>query len=102
MLAKKFAAPLILAVALGGGLVGCSSTKEKESMNARLDSIAADAKAAAASAESAKQSAAAAARAASEAKAMASDAKAMASDAKSTAEATDEKLNRMFKKSMYK
>ncbi|MGB5235596.1 MAG: Lpp/OprI family alanine-zipper lipoprotein [Candidatus Macondimonas sp.] len=95
MLAKKFAAPLILAVALGGGLVGCSSTKEKEAMNARLDGIAADAKAAAASAESAKASAAAAARAAAEAKAM-------AADAKSTAEATDEKLNRMFKKSMYK
>lgn len=95
MLAKKFAAPLILAVALGGGLVGCSSTKEKETMNSRLDGIAADARAAAASAESAKQSAAAAARAAAEAKAM-------AADAKSTAEATDEKLNRMFKKSMYK
>ncbi|GMV69277.1 MAG: hypothetical protein AMXMBFR76_17160 [Pseudomonadota bacterium] len=95
MLAKKFAAPLIVAVALGGGLVGCSSTKEKEAMNTKLDSIAADAKAAASAAESAKRDAAAAARAAAEAKAM-------AADAKSTAEATDEKLNRMFKKSMYK
>ncbi|HBG31501.1 Lpp/OprI family alanine-zipper lipoprotein [Candidatus Macondimonas diazotrophica] len=95
MLAKKVAAPLIVAVALGGGLVGCSSTKEKEAMNAKLDSIAADAQAAAAAAESAKRDAAAAARSAAEAKAM-------AADAKSTAEATDEKLNRMFKKSMYK
>jgi murein lipoprotein len=95
MLAKKFAAPLIVAVALGGGLVGCSSTKDKESMNTKLDSIAADAKAAASAAESAKRDAAAAARSAAEAKAM-------AADAKSTAEATDEKLNRMFKKSMYK
>ena len=95
MLAKKFAAPLIVAVALGGGLVGCSSTKEKEAMNTKLDSIAADAKAAASAAQSAKRDAAAAARSAAEAKAM-------AADAKSTAEATDEKLNRMFKKSMYK
>ena len=78
-----------------GGLTGCASTSEIDSLRSEIRQANDAAQSAAAKADAASREAAAASAAA-------ADAKAMAADAKATAAATDEKVNRMFKKAMYK
>ncbi|MFN2308525.1 MAG: Lpp/OprI family alanine-zipper lipoprotein [Gammaproteobacteria bacterium] len=70
------------------GLTGCASTSEIQGMK---DQIA-----------QAQSTADAAARDAAAAKAAAAAAQATANEAKAKADETDDKINRMFKKSMYK
>ena len=77
----------LMAVALVG-VVGCASNSDIDSLRAELEQANAAASRAAADAASAKQDAAAA--------------RAAAEEARDTAEDTNEKLDRMFKKSMYK
>lgn len=83
---KKFFAILALFTAIG--LSGCATTKD-------LDATKMEVQQANATAEMALKTA-------NEAKATADDAKAIAEDAKATSAATEEKLDRMFKKAMYK
>ncbi len=78
----------ILALAGIVGLSGCATTSS-------VDKLRAEVEAAQATADSAEAKADAASR-------DASAALATASDAKATADDTDEKVNRMFKKAMYK
>ena len=77
------------------GLIGCANTTEMQSMSSRIDAAAADAQAARAEAAEAKAMAM---------KAMntADSARAIATDANSTSMATEAKIDRMFKKAMYK
>jgi murein lipoprotein len=77
-----------LAIVLLGGLGGCASTSDMNALQAEVDKANAAASQAAADAASAKADAAAARTAAEE--------------ARDTAQDTNEKLDRMFKKSMYK
>lgn len=70
------------------GLTGCASTSDLQSLK---DQIA-----------TAQSTADAAAKDAADAKAAAAAAQATANEAKAKAEETDDKINRMFKKSMYK
>jgi murein lipoprotein len=89
----------VLAIAAATGIVaglgGCATTSD---LNALHD----DVNAAKAEASAAKAEAAAASKAAAEAKAMASDAMNTANAAKATSEETETKIDRMFKKAMYK
>ena len=78
----------VLAGILVTGLSGCAST-------ATMDEMRAEIRQANETAQAARDEAAAASRAAAEAKAAAEDAKAMAME-------TDTKIDRMFKKAMYK
>jgi murein lipoprotein len=82
----KTASGLLMVALLGVG--GCASTADLESMRAEVQRANAAADRAAADAASARQDAAAA--------------KAAADEARDTALETSEKLDRMFKKSMYK
>ena len=84
---------LVLVVAAGLG--GCASTSEMDSLRAQVEQAQAAADAAAASADAAAQEAAAA-------KALAAEANATAAAAKAQSEMTEEKIDRMFKKTMYK
>lgn len=70
------------------GLVGCATTSDLDALRAEVQKTNETANRAAADAASAKQDAAAA--------------KAAAEDARDSAQETNEKLDRMFKKSMYK
>ncbi|MDY6943004.1 MAG: Lpp/OprI family alanine-zipper lipoprotein [Pseudomonadota bacterium] len=90
----KYAAPLVMVLALSGGLAGCASTAETMSDD-DLAALTEAVKNAEAAAMEAKNEATKAAQ-------MAAEAKQAAADAQATANATDEKLNRAFKKSMYK
>jgi len=85
----------VAATSLVVGLSGCASTSDLNALRAEVDSAKADASAA-------KAEAAAASKAAAEAKAMASDAVSTANAAKATSEETETKIDRMFKKAMYK
>ena len=78
----------LLALFIAIGLTGCATTKD-------LDSVRLEVQQANATAE-------AALKAANEANATAMDAKAIAQDAKATSETTESKIDRMFKKAMYK
>lgn len=76
---------MLLALA---GLTGCATTSDVDALRADLQKANAAASQAAADAASARKDAAAA--------------KAAAEEARNTAQDTNEKLDRMFKKSMYK
>ena len=81
----------LLAIAALAGLIGmsgCATTGDRDKLQDEIDQVRAEA--------------AAASKDAAEAKSMAADAMATANDAKATSEATEEKIDRMFKKSMYK
>ncbi len=77
-----------LALVLAGGLAGCASTSDLDALRAEVDKANSTANQAAADAAAAKRDAAAARTAAEQARDAAQD--------------TNEKLDRMFKKSMYK
>jgi murein lipoprotein len=83
----KTAATGAMLVALAG-VTGCATTSDLNALRADLDKVSATANKAAADAATAKSDAAAA--------------KAAAAEANATANATSEKLDRMFKKSMNK
>jgi murein lipoprotein len=86
---------IVAATGIAAGLGGCASTGD-------LNALRSDVDAARAEASAAKAEAAAASQAAAEAKAMASDAMNTANAAKATSEETETKIDRMFKKAMYK
>ena len=86
---------IVAATSVVAVLGGCATTSD-------LDALRADVNAAKADASAAKAEAAAASKAAAEAKAMASDAVNTANAAKATSEETETKIDRMFKKAMYK
>ncbi|NNG12092.1 MAG: hypothetical protein HKM88_02465 [Halobacteria archaeon] len=77
------------------GLSGCASTGELANLKSQIDQASADAAAA-------KAEAATASRDAAEAKAMADKAMNTANQAMSLSKETDTKIDRMFKKAMYK
>jgi murein lipoprotein len=77
------------------GLAGCASTSDLDKLRAEVHDAATAASDAKATADAAKQEAAAASS-------TAADAKTTADEAKAMSEATDAKLDRMFKKAMYK
>ena len=100
---KKIVAPVVLAICLGV-LGGCASVSKEE-----LDAVRATASKAVADAAAAKTAADNAAAAAAKAQSAADAAKSSSDAAKSSAEAanaccqdTQTKIDRMFKKSMYK
>jgi murein lipoprotein len=85
----RLSMPVIAAVLVASaGMSGCATTQQITDLQTRVDAVAADAQAAKADAA--------------EAKAMAQKAMDTANDAKATSEATDAKIDRMFKKAMYK
>lgn len=87
---------VILAALVGtAGLSGCASTSDMDSLRSEIRQANDAAQSAQSTADAARKEAAAAS-------ATASEAKATAEEAKSTADATAEKIDRMFKKSMYK
>jgi murein lipoprotein len=86
---------LAMVAALYTGVSGCASTGELASLKSQIDQASADAAAA-------KAEAATASRDASEAKAMADKAMNTANQAMSLSKETDTKIDRMFKKAMYK
>ena len=93
---SRLGTPVLAAILVAStGMVGCASTSALQSLQAEVDAVSADAQAAKAEAASAKADAAAA-------KSLARDAMATADEAKSTSEATEAKIDRMFKKAMYK
>ncbi len=77
------------------GISGCASTGELASLKSQIDQASADAAAA-------RAEAAAASRDAADAKAMAGTATNTANQAMSLSQETDSKIDRMFKKAMYK
>jgi murein lipoprotein len=79
---------LVLLAGAYGGLTGCATTGDLDKLSARVDAVAADA--------------AAAKTDAAQAKAMAQDALNTANEAKASSDATEMKIDRMFKKAMYK
>ena len=83
---KATSAAIMLAALTG--TVGCATTSDLDALRAEVEKANATANQAAADAASAKQDAAAA--------------RAAAEEARDTAQDTNEKLDRMFKKSMYK
>jgi hypothetical protein len=80
---------------------GCA-TSDVDKLRAELADVSAIANEAKAAGDEAKQAAQAASGAAADAKSAADQAKATADEAKAMSEATDAKIDRMFKKSMYK
>jgi murein lipoprotein len=86
---------VVAATGIVAGLGGCASSSDVKTL--RDDVTAARAEASAAKAE-----AAAASQAAARAEAMASDAMNTANAAKASSEETETKIDRMFKKAMYK
>jgi murein lipoprotein len=86
---------MVAATSVIAGLGGCASTSDLNTLRADVDSAKADASAA-------RAEAAAASKAAAEAKAMASDAMNTANAAKAQSAETETKIDRMFKKAMYK
>jgi murein lipoprotein len=79
---------LISMVSLSAGLAGCATTSDLDALRGQVD--AASAEASAARAEAA------------EAKAMAAEAITTANEARATSQETETKIDRMFKKAMYK
>lgn len=78
----------VIALIAAAGLTGCASTSDLQKVQDQ--------------AAQAQATADAAAKDAADAKAAAAAAQATADEAKAQANETDEKINRMFKKSMYK
>lgn len=78
----------LLALLATFGLTGCATTQDIEALRVQVDRANANADAAL--------------KAANEAKAIAQDAKVTAETAKMKAETTETKIDRMFKKAMYK
>lgn len=91
--AKNVAGVLLIAMALG--VAGCASTGKNEALADEVSKATEAANRAAASAESARAEA-------SEAKQMAREALNLARDAKEQADANNEKIDRMFNKTMQK
>lgn len=91
--AKNVAGALMIAAVLGAA--GCASTSKKDALADEVAKATEAANRAAASAEAARAEA-------SEAKQMAREALDMARDAREQANANNEKIDRMFKKSMQK
>ncbi len=83
---------LIAVVAVYAGITGCATNKDLEKLRDDLT----------AQTQAAQAEAAAASREAAEAKAMAESAMDTANDAMATSADTEEKIDRMFKRSMYK
>lgn len=79
---------IVAATSVVIGLGGCATTSDLNELRTEVDA--------------AKSEAAAATQTANEAKAMASDAMNTANEAKATSEETETKIDRMFKKAMYK
>ena len=79
---------LISLVTMSAGMAGCASTSDLDALRSQVDAASADASAAKADAA--------------DAKAMAAEAINTANEAKATSEATETKIDRMFKKAMYK
>jgi murein lipoprotein len=86
---------LVSLVAVSAGLGGCATTSNLDELRSQVDAVSAEASAAKAEASSAKAEAA-------EAKAMAAQAIDTANEAKATSQETETKIDRMFKKAMYK
>jgi murein lipoprotein len=86
---------MIAVAGIYAGVTGCASTGDLDTLRSQVNAAAADA-------QSAKTEAAAASRQAMEAKALAQDAMTTANEAKATSEETETKIDRMFKKAMYK
>jgi len=97
----KKSAKLLVVIGFAG-LVGCANTATMESLRADIVKANDTAESAMSSASAAKSEAAAASRAAEEAKATADEALRIANEANSRAKETDAKIDRMFKRSMYK
>ena len=91
----KHAVKLLALFFIIGGLAGCAS-------NSDLDAVKALAQQANSTAEAALKSANEANATAQDAKLIAQDANATAQDAKATSADTESKIDRMFKKAMYK
>ncbi len=85
----------MLALLMAIGLTGCATTND-------LDTVRAQAQDANTTANAALKAANEAKAIAQNANATAQDAKAMAQDAKETSKTTETKIDRMFKKAMYK
>jgi murein lipoprotein len=86
---------LVSMVAAVGGLTGCASTSDLDALRSQVNAAAADASAAKADASAARADA-------SDAKSMAQQAMDTANAAMSKSEETETKIDRMFKKAMYK
>lgn len=81
--------PVLAAILVASaGMAGCANTQQIQSLRDQVNSASTDAQAAKAEAA--------------EAKALAQKAMNTANDAKATSEATEAKIDRMFKKAMYK
>ena len=86
---NRLRTPVLAAVlVVSTGMIGCANTQEMQSLRAQVDAASADAQAAKAEAA--------------EAKALAQRALGTANDAMAISEATETKIDRMFKKAMYK
>lgn len=85
----------MLALFIAIGLTGCATTQDIESVRALAEQANATADAALRTANEANATA-------QEAKSIAQDANATAQNANATSAATEEKIDRMFKKAMYK
>ena len=86
---NRLCTPVLAAILVASaGMAGCASTTDLQKLQAQVDTATADAQAA--------QTEAA------EAKAIALQAMNKADNAKSTSDATEAKIDRMFKKAMYK
>ena len=86
---------LVTIAGIYAGITGCATSGDLDALRSQVNAAAADAK-------SAKAEAAAASSQAAEAKAIAQDAMATANEAKATSAETETKIDRMFKKAMYK
>ena len=86
---NRLRTPVLAAILIAStGLVGCASTQEMQSLKDQANSASADAQAATTEAA--------------EAKALARKAMNTANEAKAASDATEAKIDRMFKKAMYK
>lgn len=85
----------VLALFIAIGLTGCATTKDMDVTRSQIQQTNTTAEMALKTANEAKATA-------DEAKAIAQEAKATAEEAKATSATTEDKLNRMFKKAMYK
>ena len=85
----------VLALCIALGLTGCASTKDLNMTKSQIEQTNSTAEMALKTANEAKTTA-------DEAKAIAQEAKATAEEAKATSATTENKLDRMFKKAMYK
>jgi outer membrane murein-binding lipoprotein Lpp len=92
----------LLTLVAAMGLAGCASTQQIDKIRAEAKEANANASKAADDAAAARAQAADALRTANAAKAEAAEAQEMARDAKRSADNTESKIDRMFKKAMHK